>query len=151
MSRTSPSKTVSKRKPADLRNNKGPAPAASKARSAKDKALRAKTDPVLTQELKDGRVRREVRSNYPPHLSTGLELLGLMTRTVSASLTLPIGMARCRTPFEAWSEQNKFLQGGLATDCQTVTLRMMNAALNALPKQDPQVKNKKRQQAHLQR
>jgi hypothetical protein len=47
MSRTSPGKTVSKRNGADLRNNKGPAPAASKARSAKDKALRAKTDPVL--------------------------------------------------------------------------------------------------------
>jgi hypothetical protein len=150
MSRTSPSKTVSKRKPADLRNNKGPAPAASKARSAKDTALRAKTDAVLTQELKDGRVRREVRSNYPPHLSTGLELLGLMTRTVSASLTLPIGMARCRTPSQAWSEQNKFLQG-LATDCRTVTLRMMNAAFNAFPEQDPQAKSKKRQQAHLQR
>jgi hypothetical protein len=88
--------------------------------------------------------------DYPPHLSTGLELLGLMTRTVSASLTLPIGMARCRTPSEAWSEQNKFLQG-LATDCRTVTLRMMNAAFNAFPEQDPQAKSKKRQQAHLQR
>jgi hypothetical protein len=145
MSRTSSSKTVSSVRRAAPRDKKG---AASKAPS-KNKALQAKAEPVITQELKGGRVPSAVWSNHPQRLAPGLQLLGLMTRTISASRTIPMGMARCRTPFEMWSRQSKFFQG-ITTDCQTVTFSVMNA-FNAFPDQGPKAKSKKRRKAHSQR
>jgi hypothetical protein len=124
MARTSSGKTGSKRKHAGVGGGKGRSATASKAQS-KSRALRAKSDPVRTQELPSGAIESD--HDQVPALSPGLEMMGLMSRTVSASLALPIGMTRCTTPFEVWGAQSRFLQD-ITQDCQAVTLRMMSAA-----------------------
>lgn len=124
MARTSSGKTGSKRRRAGGGGSKGRSASANKAQP-KSRALRAKSDPVRTQELPSGAIE-PVRDQLPA-LSPGIEMMGLMSRTVSASLRLPIGMTRCTTPFEVWGAQSRFLQD-ITEDCQAVTLRMMSAA-----------------------
>jgi hypothetical protein len=98
--------------------------------AAEHKALRAaKLGPVLTQELKGSLVPADIPAVHPVHFSSALELLGFMSRTTGASLTLPWAMMRCRTPFEMWSEQNKLLQG-VFTDFQKTSTRMVSGAFN---------------------
>jgi hypothetical protein len=62
-----------------------------------------------------------------------------MDRAASTFLSLPLAMMRCRTPFEMWDEQNKFLQGVFA-DFQKVSARMMSSALNRAAARDTKVK-----------
>ena len=127
MPHTSSSKTPSKRKRASPRT---PAVPAKKTTAAKHKALRvAKADPVVTQELKGARVPAAIPTVHPLPFQSAVEWLGFMSRTASASLALPLVMMRCHTPFEAWVEQNKLLQGVFA-DFQKVSARAMNWALH---------------------
>ena len=120
MTRTSSSKTATKRKRASPRS---PAGAAKKTTAATHKALQvAKADPVLTQELKGARVPTAIPTVYPLPFQSAVEWLGFMSRTASTSFALPLVMMRCRTPFEAWVEQNKLLQDVFA-DFQKVSAR----------------------------
>jgi hypothetical protein len=41
-------------------------------------------------------------------------MLDLMNRTVTAFIGLPLRMARCRTPLDAWNEQTKLLRNIVA-------------------------------------
>jgi hypothetical protein len=120
MSRTSSSKTPSKRKRASPRTT---AVATRKATAAKNKALRAaKADAVLTQELKGARVSATNPTVHRSPFLPAVELLELMSRAASRSLTLPFAMMWCRTQLEIWGEQNKFLHGIFA-DFRKVSAR----------------------------
>lgn len=141
MPRTSSSKTPSKHKRASPRT---PAGAAKKRTAAKHKALRAaKVDPVLTQELKDAPVRTAMPAVQTLPFVPAVELLALMSRAASTSLTLPLEMMRCRTPFEMWGAQSKFLQGMFA-DFHMISARAMNNAFNGVAEEARDGKVKKR-------
>jgi hypothetical protein len=141
MPRTSSSKTPSKRKRASPRT---PAVAAKKTTAVRHKALRAaKADPVLTQELREAPVRTAVPAVQTLPFLPAVELLGLMSRAASTSLALPFAMMRCRTPFEMWGAQSKFLQSVFA-DFQTVSARAMNNAFNGVAEEARDRKVKKR-------
>jgi hypothetical protein len=143
MPRTSSSKTASKRKRASPRTTAG---VAKKTTAAKHKALRAaKADPVLTQELKDASVRTAVPAVQTLPFVPVVELLGLMSRAASTSLSLPFAMMRCRTPFEMWGAQSKFLQGIFA-DFQKISARAMNSAFNGVAEEARDTKVKRRRQ-----
>ena len=71
---------------------------------------------------------REKGLESSEHRLPSLEIFELMGRTLSAFMALPVRMARCRTPFDAWNEQTRLLRG-IAEDCQSVTLRMMTAGV----------------------
>jgi hypothetical protein len=119
MPRTSSSKTATKRRRASPRTITVPA---KKATAAKHKALRvAKADPVVTQELKGARV--------PLPFQSAVEWLGFMSRTATTSFALPLVMMRCRTPLEAWGEQNKLLQD-LFADFRKVSARATGGAFD---------------------
>jgi hypothetical protein len=130
MPRTS---TSSKRKPAGSRRTKTSAAVPKRSGAVKHKALRAaKADPVLTQELKASLVAAELPIVQRAHFSSAVEFLGFMSRTASASLTLPWAMMRCRTPFEIWDEQNKLFQSVFA-DFKGVSARAISTALDVSP------------------
>jgi len=50
-------------------------------------------------------------------------MLDLMRRTATAFMGLPLCMARCRTPLDAWSAQAQLLRD-IVADCQSVGFRM---------------------------
>jgi hypothetical protein len=108
-----------RRHPASVKTRR----AARKAPRAKNKALNVARDATLNQELLNGqnRLTRGRRSGAGP-LSNGFDVLALLTRRSRAALELPTRLARCHSPFEFWSAQAQFMQGGFA-DC-TVALRM---------------------------
>ena len=75
--------------------------------------------------------KQELREKGPEssaHRLPSLEIFELMGRTLSAFMALPVRMARCRTPLDAWNEQAQLLRG-IAEDCQSVALRMMTAGV----------------------
>jgi hypothetical protein len=139
MPRTSLSKT-SKRQRASPRSTRASAAGAKGATAAKHKALRAtKVDPVLKQELAGAPVPAAILTAHPSPFLPAVELQGFMDRAASTFLSLPLAMMRCRTPFEMWDEQNKFLQGVFA-DFQKVSARMMSSAFNRAAARDTKVK-----------
>ena len=145
MPRTSSNKT-SKRQRASSRNTRTSAVAGRKRTAAKHKALRAaKADPVLTQELVGVPFPTATPTMHPSPFSSAVELLGFMARAAGTSLTLPLAMMRCRTPFEMWDEHNKFVHSVIA-DFTKVSSRVMCGALNGSAEEarDPQVKKRRR-------
>jgi len=66
-----------------------------------------------------------------------------MNRTVTSFMGLPLRMARCRTPLDAWSEQTQLLRN-IAADCQSVTFRMMMGGFVSLPQSRPRTGRKSR-------
>jgi hypothetical protein len=93
-----------------------------KARSHPSRPLRVHSDPIRKQE----RHQKTVEPNA--HGLPNLEMLDLMNRTVTAFIGLPLRMARCRTPLDAWNEQTQLLRN-IVADCQSVAFRMMTAGL----------------------
>jgi hypothetical protein len=85
------------------------------------KPLRAHADLVRKQEWRE-------RIDRNAHGLPNFEMLGLMNRTVSAFMSLPLRMARCRTPRDAWTEQAQLLRT-IVADCQSVAFRMMTGAV----------------------
>jgi hypothetical protein len=77
------------------------------------------------------------------HGLPGLEILDLMNRAVTAFVDLPLRMARCRTPLDAWSKQTQLLRN-IAADCQSVTFRMMTGSFVSLPQSRPRTRRKSR-------
>lgn len=145
MPRTSSSKT-SKRQRASSRSTRTSAAAGKKPTPVKHKALRAaKVDPVLTQELVAAPFPTATPSAQPSPFLSAVELMGFMARAAGTSLTLPLAMMRCRTPFEVWDEHNKFVHGVIA-DFTNVSSRVMFGALNGSAEEarDPQVKKRRR-------
>jgi hypothetical protein len=141
MPRTSSRKT-SKRQHASASSTRTATVAPRRTTATKHKALRAaKVDPVLTQELLGARVSTAT----PTAFLSAVELLGFMARAASTSLTLPLAMMRCRTPFEMWDEQNKFVQGVFA-DLQKVSARVICSAFYGAAEEarDPKVKKRRR-------
>ena len=97
-----------------------------KARRAKSRALNAQRDVTLKRELqrKTGERSERGRANGAAPRSNGFDVLGLMGRRTTAVLEMPMRMARCRSPFEFWSEQARFMQE-VISDCQSVALRIV--------------------------
>lgn len=98
----------------------------SQKRSPASRPLRAHRDPILKQEWSVKGARRDA------HGLPNLEMLGLMNRTASAFMSLPLRMARCRTPLDAWIEQGQLLRN-IVADCQSVAFRMMAVGFIPLP------------------
>ena len=121
----SPSKSTSKQK---RRSN--PRRKLQKARSPASRPLRAHSDPIRKQEWPEKGLERNARG------LPSLEILDLMNRTVTAFTGLPLRMARCRTPLDAWIEQTQLLHN-IAADCQSVAFRMMTGGLVSLPQPRP--------------
>ena len=121
------SKSTSKRKRRGTRKSQ-------KARSPASRPLRADSDPIRKQEWQEKGVAHGL-----PHL----EMLDLMNRTVTAFMGLPLRMARCRTPLDAWSEQTQLLRN-IAVDCQSVAFRMMTGGFVSLPQSRPRTRRKSR-------
>jgi hypothetical protein len=66
-----------------------------------------------------------------------------MNRTVTTFMGLPLRMARCRTPFDAWNEQTQLLHN-IVADCQSVAFRMMTGGFVPLPQSRPRTRRKNR-------
>ena len=108
-----------------------------KARSRASRPLRAHSDPIRKQEWH----QKAVEPNA--HGLPNLEMLDLMNRTVTAIMGLPLCMARCRTPLEAWNEQTQLLRN-IVADCQSVAFRMMTGSVVPLPQTRPRTRRKNR-------
>ena len=126
------SKSTSKRK-----RRSTPGRKSQKARSRAGRPLRAHSDPIRKQEWQEKEVERNA-DGLP-----SLEILDLMNRTVISFMGLPLRMARCRTPLDAWSEQTQLLRS-IAADCQSVTFRMMMGGFVSLPQSRPRTGRKSR-------
>ena len=108
-----------------------------KARSPASRSLRTHSDPIRKQEWQAKGLERNA------HGLPSLEILDLMNRTVTSFMGLPLRMARCRTPLDAWSEQTQLLRN-IAADCQSVTFRMMMGGFVSLPQSRPRTGRKSR-------
>jgi hypothetical protein len=108
-----------------------------KARSPASKPLRAHSDPIRKQEWQERGLERNA------HGLPSLEILDLMNRTVTAFMGLPLRMARCRTPLDAWNEQTQLLRN-IAVDCQSVAFRMMTGGFVSFPQSLPRTRRKSR-------
>ena len=82
-----------------------------KARPHASRPLRAHSDPIRKQEWHQKAVERNAYG------LPNLEMLDLMNRTITAFMGLPLRMARCRTPLDAWNEQTQLLRN-IVADCQ---------------------------------
>ena len=127
-----PSKSTSKHKRRSTPRRK-----LQKARSPASRPLRAHSDPIRKQEWQEKGIERNA------HGLPSLEILDLMNRTVTAFMGLPLRMARCRTPLDAWNEQTQLLRN-IAVDCQSVAFRMMTGGFVSLPQSRPRTRRKSR-------
>ena len=127
-----PSKSTSKQK-----RRRTPRPKLQKARSPASRPLRAHSDPIRKQEWQAKGIEGNARG------LPSLEILDLMNRTVTAFVDLPLRMARCRTPLDAWNEQNQLLRN-IAVDCQSAAFRMMTGGFISLPQSPPRTRRKSR-------
>jgi hypothetical protein len=124
------SKSTSKRKRRSTPGRKSQSSPASR-------PLRAHSDPIRKQERQEKGVKRNA------HGLPSLEILDLMNRSVTAFIGLPLRMARCRTPLDAWSEQTQLLRN-IAADWQSVAFRMMTGGFVLLPQSRPRTRRKSR-------
>ena len=127
-----PSKSTSKRKRRSTSGRK-----LQKARSPANRPLRAHSDPVRKQEWQENGIERNA------HGLPSLEILDLMNRTVTAFMGLPLRMARCCTPLDAWNEQTQLLRN-IAIDGQSVAFRMMAGGFVSIPQSRPRTRRKSR-------
>ena len=127
-----PSKSTSKRK-----RRSTPGGKLQKVRPPASRPLRAHSDPIRKQEWQEKGIERNA------HGLPSLEILDLMNRTVTAFMGLPLRMARCRTPLDAWNEQTQLLRS-IAVDCQSVAFRMMTGGFISLPQSRPRTRRKSR-------
>ena len=125
-----PSKSTSKQKRRSTPGHK-----LQKARSPASRPLRTHRDPILKQEWQEKWVERNAQG------LPSLEILDLMNRTVTAFMSLPLCMARCRTPLDAWNEQTRLLRN-IAIDCQSVAFRMMTGSFVSLSQSRPRTRRK---------
>ena len=84
-----------------------------KARSAPLNAAHAAT---RTQDLS-----RDSQRVLGKTVSSGLGAIGLVSRRTKALLDLPTQIARCRSPFEVWSVQARFIREGFSDYADEVT------------------------------
>ena len=108
-----------------------------RARSPASRPLRAHSDPIRKQEWQEKGIDRNA------HGLPNLEILDLMNRTATVFLDLPLRMARCRTPLDAWNEQAQLFRN-IAVDCQSVAFRMMTGGFVSLPQSRPRTRRKSR-------
>jgi hypothetical protein len=106
-------------------------------RVAREQTATGLQRPCSKQEWQEKRVERN------PHGLPSLEMLDLMHRTVTAFMGLPLRMARCRTPLDAWSEQAELLRN-IVADCQSVGFRMMTGGFVRLPQTRPRTRRELR-------
>ena len=132
MSPKAPSKSNSKRKRRSTSGRK-----LQKARSPASRPLRAHSDLIQKQEWQEKGIERNALG------LPSLEILDLMNRTLTAFMGLPLRMARCRTPLDAWSEQTQLLRN-IAADGQSVAFRMMTGGCVSLPQSRPRTRRKSR-------
>ena len=128
-----PSKSTSKQKRRSTPRRK----LQKKARSPASRPLRAHSDPIRKQEWQAKGIEGNARG------LPSLEILDLMNRTVTAFMGMPLRMARCRTPLDAWSEQTQLLRN-IAADCQSVAFRMMTGGFVSLTQSRPRTRRKSR-------
>ena len=125
-----PSKSTSKQKRRSTPRRK-----LQKARSPASRPLRTHSDLIRKQEWQENGIERNA------HGIPSLEILDLINRTVTAFVDLPLRMARCRTPLDAWNEQSQLLRN-IAVDCQSVAFRMMTGGFVLLPQSQPRTRRK---------
>ena len=106
-----------------------------KAHSPASKPLRAHSDSIRKQEWQEKGIERNA------HGLPSLEILDLMNRTVTAFMGLPLRMARCRTPLDAWNEQTQLLRN-IAVDCQSMAFRMMTGGFVSFSQSLPRTRRK---------
>lgn len=109
---------ASRKSSAKRKRRSTPGQKSRKARPHASQPLRAHSDPIRKQEWHQKAVERNA------YELPNLEMLDLMNRTITAFMGLPLRMARCRTPLDAWNEQTQLLRN-IVADCQSVAFRMM--------------------------
>jgi hypothetical protein len=109
---------ASSKSSANPKRRSAPGRKSQKARSHASRPLRANSDPVRKQKWHQKAV--EPNAYGLPNL----EMLDLMNRTVTAFMGLPLRMARCRTPLDAWNEQSRLLSN-IVADCQSLAFCIM--------------------------
>jgi hypothetical protein len=127
-----PSKSTSKQKRRSTPRRK-----LQKARSPASRPLRAHSDAIREQAWPEKGKERNARG------LPSLEILDLMNRTVTAFMDLPLRVARCRTPLDAWNAQTQLLRS-IAVDCQSVAFRRMTGGFVSLPQSRPRTRRKSR-------
>ena len=126
---------ASSKSSANPKRRSAPGRKSQKARSHASRPLQAHSDPVRKQKWHQKAV--EPNAYGLPNL----EMLDLMNRTVTAFMGLPLRMARCRTPLDAWNEQSRLLSN-IVADCQAVAFRMMTGGFVPHPESRPRTRRK---------
>jgi hypothetical protein len=89
-------------------------------RKARSAPLNAVREATRTQDLQR-ESQRQRRANVSS-VSSGFDAMGLVNRRAKAFLDLPTRIARCRSPFEVWSVQARFIQEGFSDYAHHVTI-----------------------------